>query len=245
MYALPRRSQHYNTTRCYPNFSKRLSSQSSQLPIPPCRIPILALLSAPALIAAGRSRARNTKYQSLSELPHSLWLTETHPQTRHMLTHESYKPYVCDHPDCMSRFVHNDELQRHQLLTHSSAGSRYEVTTCQLASVRHIHEYTGCACRNRPGRLQWPRPETVKPVCIFIQSPQMCPSAPAPLRTYTEAPSAARHIPPGVAIALRMEIPAGAQEHTCPHCPRHPRTTTLRRPTRGSCLRQHRAAARR
>ena len=45
-----------------------------------------------------------------------------------------------------------------------------------------------------------------------------------------------------VATALRMEIPAG-EERPFPHGPRQPRTTTLRRPSRGSYLRRHRAAA--
>ena len=57
-----------------------------------------------------------------------------------MRTHSGEKPYVCDHPQCASRFARNDELKRHQRLMHSATSSNYEVTGCQLSGVQHTHE---------------------------------------------------------------------------------------------------------
>ena len=81
--------------------------------------------------------------------------------------------------------------------------------------MKHI---IGCAHGHRPCRLQWTRSETLRPVCVVVESAQVRPR-PWHLRVpHTEAPPSVLHTFLGATTAIHKRLPA-VEERPCPRGP--------------------------
>lgn len=66
----------------------------------------------------------------------------------HMLRHDGYKPYICDHPSCGKSFVKPHKLRQH-MMTHSDQDKPFSCNQCDKSFAtqeylkRHLIRHTG------------------------------------------------------------------------------------------------------